>query len=105
MKMPERVEWFFQLIGSLPEPVKAALMSFVIGLMVSYANKDDDRTTLQCVPEVLMGAFLTWGGGVVVQSLGYSGGWSYALGYVFAWFGVKKTKEWIGRLVEGHFFK
>ena len=78
---------------SIPEPIKAALMTMVLSAIVSVQDKD--ITWRGVFMRVSVGTTLILMASNGFQAAGLSNGWGYFLGVLIGLFGLEQFKVWV----------
>jgi hypothetical protein len=89
---------FFQLWDSLPEPFKAAVLG--VALSVIMAFKQDERTMRDKITDTCAMAVIVPLGGMGIDLLGLSGGWTYILAGALGGYGLGPVKALIHKWAE-----
>ena len=78
---------------SIPEPLKAAIMTFILSAIVSIQDKD--ATFRGVLMRVTVGTTLILMASNGLQAAGLSVGWGYFLGVLIGLFGLEQFKVWV----------
>jgi hypothetical protein len=93
-KMPERDPGtWYAMWAAIPEPVKAALMTFILSAVV--AVQDKDVTWRGVLMRVSVGTVLILMASNGFQAAGLSNGWGYFFGALIGLFGLEQFKVWV----------
>ena len=93
MKMTDPTKdpgFLIQLWESLPEPIKAAILG--VSLAVVMAFKQDGRSIREKITDICAMAIIVPIGGMGVDLLGLSGGWTYVLAGALGGYGIGPVK-------------
>lgn len=82
-----------QLWESLPEPVKAAILGTILSLIMAFKN--DQRTLREKITDVCSMAIIVFLGGMAIELLGLSAGWTYVLSGALGGFGIGPVKAFL----------
>lgn len=92
-----------QLWEHLPEPVKAAILGTSLAIIMAFKN--DGRTRLEKITDVCAMAIIVPIGGMAIDLLGLSGGWTYILAGALGGYGIGPVKallhKWAERKTQG----
>ena len=92
--MPEKDPGtWFALWNAVPEPIKAAIMTFILSAVV--AVQDKDVTWRGVTMRVSVGTILILMASNGFQAAGMSNGWGYGLGALVGLFGLEQFKVWV----------
>jgi hypothetical protein len=95
-KMPEKdLGTWYALWMAVPEPIKAAIMTFMLSVVV--AIQDKDATIRGVMMRVSVGTTLILMASNGFQAAGMSSGWGYFLGALIGLFGLEQFKVWVKR--------
>lgn len=81
---------FIQLWESLPEPLKAAILGTVLSIIMAFKN--DQRTLREKCTDVGAMAIIVFIGGMAIELLGLSAGWTYVLSGALGGYGLAPVK-------------
>lgn len=84
---------WLQLWETLPEPVKAAILGTF--LSITMALKRDGRTIREKITDVCSMAILVFLGGMAIELLGLSAGWTYVLSGALGGYGIGPVKAFL----------
>lgn len=101
MKMtdPTKDPGFLILLwDSLPEPIKAAILGTSLAVIMAFKN--DGRTTREKITDVCAMAAMVPIGGVAIDLLGMSGGWTYILAGALGGYGIGPVKALLHKWAE-----
>lgn len=79
-----------QLWESLPEPVKAAILGTILSIIMAF--KHDGRTLREKATDVGAMAIIVFLGGMAIELLGISAGWTYVLSGALGGYGLAPVK-------------
>jgi hypothetical protein len=97
--MPEKdLGTWYAIWMSIPEPIKAAVMTFALSLIVSIQDKD--ATLRGVLMRVTVGTTLILMASNGFQAAGMSNGWGYFLGALVGLFGLEQFKVWVKKWTE-----
>lgn len=82
-----------QLWESLPEPVKAAILGTILSIVMAFKN--DQRTIREKITDVCAMAVIVFLGGMAIELLGLSAGWTYVLSGALGGFGIGPVKAFL----------
>ena len=92
--MPEKDPGTWYAIWmSIPEPLKAALMTFILSAIVSVQDKDE--TMRGILMRMTVGSTLIFMVSSGFQAAGMSDGWGYCFGVLIGLFGLEQFKVWV----------
>jgi hypothetical protein len=95
-KMPEKdLGTWYALWIAVPEPIKAAIMTFMLSVVV--AIQDKDASWRGRIMRVSVGTMLILMSANGFQAAGMSDGWGYAMGVIVGLFGLEQFKVWVKR--------
>lgn len=98
-KMPEKsTEFWIHVWGTLPEPVKAALLSLVLAIATSL--KKDGRGWRDKVADTIATAVIVLIAGIAFEFFGLSGGWTYAVAGAIGGYGIGPAKAFAHDLAQ-----
>ena len=84
---------WYALWATVPEPVKAALMTMILSAIVSLQDKDE--TLRGMLMRVSVGTTLILMASNGFQAAGMSDGWGYLMGVLVGLFGLEQFKVWV----------
>jgi hypothetical protein len=89
---------WYALWASVPEPFKAAMMTFTLSAVVSIQDKD--VTWRGVLMRVSVGTTLILMASNGFQAAGLSDGWGYFFGALIGLFGLEQFKVWVKRYTD-----
>jgi len=87
-----------QFWDSLPEPLKAAILGVTLSVVMAF--KQDGRTMREKITDVCAMAIIVPLGGVAIDLLGLSGGWTYILAGALGGYGIGPVKALLHKWAE-----
>jgi lambda family phage holin len=87
------------MIDSLPEPFRAALLAMIVALMRILYDGKEPRWTRRLLESALCGA-IALAISHLIQALGMSAGWATFLGAAVGLFGADQVREWGRKLAD-----
>lgn len=94
--------FLIQIWDSLPEPLKAAILGVTLSVVMAF--KQDGRTMREKITDICAMAVIVPLGGMGIDLLGLSGGWTYILAGALGGYGIGPVKalmhKWAERKVQ-----
>lgn len=97
--MDNTTETIAKMLEALPEPVRAAMISFIVAMLRVVYDGKEPRWVRRILEATLCGT-IALAVTHLTTALGFSSGWGVFLGAAIGLFGADQVREWGRRIAE-----